>query len=165
MWTVLLWNPHSCLCWTVFVSQYKNALLYVLVGNIQPLSCIKQTPIWANVVWLSCSCNCSVLKIQFVLTSAALQVVLSVPCSCALDVYCSFPSWEMTENKSSNFFTWILPTLRKCNVIKPNHLQMVKWAVQPSAIKAMMCLLNKVCFSKPYETLSLAINLVAPSMN
>lgn len=69
----------------------------------------------------------------------------------------------MTENKSSNFFTWILPTLRKCNVIKQNHLQMVKRAVQPSAIKAMMCLLNKVCFSKPYETLSLAIDLVAPS--
>lgn len=42
---------------------------------------------------------------------------------------------------------------------------MVKQAVQPSAIKAMTCLLNKVCFSKPYETLSLAINLVAPSMN
>lgn len=105
------------------------------------------------------------LKIQFVLTSAASQAALSVPCSCALDVYCVFPSWEMTENKSSNFFTWILPTLRKCNVIKQNHLQMVKQAVQPSAIKAMMCLLNKVCFSKPYEILLLAINLVAPCKN
>lgn len=156
-----------CVGQSLFLSIRKPVPCCISGQHSSPF-CIMQNPILANVLWLSYSFNCSVLNLHlswFLLVHRQFSlyycldfcwftgssVCVTVLCTSSSTVF-FFPSWEMIKNESSNFFTWILLSLRKCNVIKQNHLQMVKWAVQPSAIKAMMCLLNKVCFSKHYET-------------
>lgn len=120
---LLFWNPRFCPCWTILVSQYEKAspLLYSWATFISTLHNAK-----------SHLSKCSVVVLQLQLCSAQISVCLDFHWITGSDVcimllcascwlFCVISSQDGKRNKSSNFFTWILLTLREmqCTRTKP----------------------------------------------